>query len=215
MKAVRSLDHLLAKHLGWPLAFVPLLRLGLKCTGWWALYQKLKPGLHGGGNWEGWFSHFSVKVEGLEVLPVDVGYSIVANHPLGFLDGWALGVALKDRRERVVFFAHPILSEFPGLKSHAIPMKPGSDPATKEVRASIRKAAEHISRGGILIRFETQKSVTAAPRTDRVLHARITPIWAEGQGSRKMGTWWTRLWMPKRLVHLDALKVQFASDYQV
>ncbi len=51
MKPYRPLDHLLAEHLGWPKACTPLLRLGLKCTGWWALYQKLEQSLHEGGPW--------------------------------------------------------------------------------------------------------------------------------------------------------------------
>ena len=215
MKPYRPLDHLLAEHLGWPKACAPLLRLGLKCTGWWALYQKLEQSLHEGGPWAEWFSHIAVHVEGLEVLPSKGGYSLVANHPLGFIDGWALGVALEDHMDRVAFFAHPILAEFPALEARTLPMKPGSESAAKEARTSMRNAAEHLADGGILVRFESQKPTVAASRSHQMLRAEITPIWVEGRASQKLGTWWTWLWMPKRLVHLHALKVRFTSDYQV
>lgn len=209
MKASRPFDHLLAEYLDWPLFCAPLLRVTLKCTGWWGLYQKLEQSLHEGGPWEEWFSHIAVHVEGVEVLPSKGGYSLVANHPLGFMDGWALGVALEDHMDRVAFFAHPILAEFPSLAAHTLPMKPGSEPATKEARTSMRNAAKHLADGGILVRFESQKPTVAVSRSHQMLRAEIKPIWAKGQASQKLGTWWTWLWMPRKLKHLQGVRVRF------
>lgn len=215
MKPYRPLDHLLAEHLGWPKACAPLLRLGLKCTGWWALYQKLEQSLHEGGPWAEWFSHIAVHVQGLEVLPSKGGYSLVANHPLGFIDGWALGVALEDHMDRLAFFAHPILAEFPALASYTIPMKPVSGKATREIRASLRRGAEHMARGGILVRFISPKHSYSLKPTLQVIRVEITPIWGEGQALRKTGTLWSWLWLPKSLNHLQGLKLRFTSAYQV
>ena len=215
MSAFKPLDHLLAEYLGWPLACAPLLRVGLKCTGWWHLYKKLYDSLYSGGYWEEWFPNISVSVEGIEGLPSEGGYSLVVDHPLGLLDGWAMGVALKDRMNRVAFFAHPILAKFPALASYTIPMKPGSDKATREIRASLRRGAEHMARGGILVRFISPKHSYSLKPTLQVIRVEITPIWGEGQALRKTGTWWTWLWLPKSLNHLQGLKLRFTSAYQV
>ena len=206
-----QLDHLLAKHLGWPLFWAPLLRVALKWTGWWALFQDLKPGLYEGGNWSEWFPSISVQVDGLDELPSGGGYSLVSDHPLGVLDGWALGIALKDRLDRVAFFAHPILAEFPTLASQAIPMKPGMSAAKPEARASLRKGAEHIARGGILVRFNSHSKSQPSPLADYSARAEIIPIWAANTASRKAGTWWTWLWMPRRLRHLQSIRVRFSA----
>jgi hypothetical protein len=80
-----------------------------------------------------------IHVEGLENLPPLGRYTVVANHPLGGLDGMALMWAAGQVRKDLVFPVNDILLYIENLKDlyHPIINKHGTMPGTKDDRPDL------------------------------------------------------------------------------
>ena len=71
------------------------------------------------------YLNITLKVTGLENLPVEDGkrYTFVSNHPLGGIDGVALGMVLgKHYDAKVRYLLNDILMNLPGLKPLGVPV---------------------------------------------------------------------------------------------
>lgn len=71
------------------------------------------------------YLNISLKVTGLENLPAEDGkhYTFVSNHPLGGIDGVALGLVLgKHYHSKVRYLLNDILMNLPGLKPLGVPV---------------------------------------------------------------------------------------------
>jgi putative hemolysin len=109
----------------------------------------------------------------LERIPAKGALVAVANHPLGVLDGAALGVLLSRVRSDVKILTNSLLEGIPELHEHCIFVDPFHTPssAAKNVRP-LKQAIEWLRQGGALAVFPagevSQWNVREAQVTDPV-----------------------------------------------
>lgn len=91
---------------------------------------------------------------GLENIPENGPVVIVANHPLGALDGMALIATVIQRRKDVKVLANSILQRVEPLQDILIRVDPfGSPTSAQDNVPGIRETLRHLQHGGVLLVF--------------------------------------------------------------
>jgi putative hemolysin len=151
-------------------------------------------------------------VRGALELPAEGPALVVANHPLGGLDGVALLKLLKPRRPDTLLIADPVLMRVPELRPHLISAElEGVEPRATgpaDFRSDLRRALRHLAAGGCLACFPAEASGPVEPawiphfaRLAQRTGAPILPIWFGGAGSSVT-----------RLLHPSLRKVLLAKN---
>ena len=164
---------------------------------WDAALEALQLGLDARGNLE---------------VPPQGPVLVVANHPLGGLDGVALLKLLKPKRPDTVLIADPVLMRIPELRPHLIGVEElgGGEPRSAAGFSRVlRKALRHLEAGGCLACFPAgpvSGPVDPAwnPHFARLAQrtaAPILPLWFGGAGSAVA-----------RLLHPSLRTVLFAKN---
>ncbi|MCL2390780.1 MAG: lysophospholipid acyltransferase family protein [Endomicrobia bacterium] len=118
-------------------------------------FDKQFPHLHGISMIEQVFAHFKIKCETdmseLENIPSKGAVVIVANHPIGSIDGLALLKTVAHIRPDVKIVANQILSVLKPIKDLFIAVDNMSGKGSS--RKQIKAIQEHLKQGGVLILF--------------------------------------------------------------
>ncbi len=93
----------------------------------------------------------------LQELPAEGPLLIVANHPLGGLEGVAITQLLLERRPDTKVLTNNLLTRIPELQSTFIGVDVLSKNAARENAQGIRKASQHLKAGGALLIFPAGK----------------------------------------------------------
>jgi putative hemolysin len=128
---------------------------------------------------------------------------VVANHPLGGLEGVALLKLLKARRPDTLLVASQLL-RVPELRPHLIGMDLFGSRArhlrAAELRAGLREALRHLKAGGCLACFPAGETSNLdlpwnpwAARLAKAANAPVLPIWFAGKGSNPAASQAARL----------------------
>ncbi|MEQ8768167.1 MAG: GNAT family N-acyltransferase [Planctomycetota bacterium] len=90
----------------------------------------------------------------LDRVPGTGGTIVVANHPLGALDGIVLGSILGRRRGDVRILANHLLARIPEMRERCFFVDPfGSTESTQRNRRGLRQAVSWLKDGGLLVVF--------------------------------------------------------------
>lgn len=103
---------------------------------------------------------FTLTVENpkaLEAVPKEGPLVIIANHPLGGLEGIAMTEKLLKLRPDLKVLTNEILARIPELSDTFIGVDVLSDNAAKSNTRGIRSASKHISKGGALLIYPAGK----------------------------------------------------------
>ena len=101
-------------------------------------------------------------------LPQEGPLLIVANHPLGGLEGVAITKLLLARRADTKVLTNNLLTRIPELKSTFIGVDVLSKNATRENAKGIRAASSHLKAGGALLIFPAGKVASVNIRSAKV-----------------------------------------------
>ena len=205
-------EKVLCQGMGWPIGMEPMVGWVLKKMGWTDLFNAIQDRMHHSDDWSEWFPTISVTCIGTIENSEKQGITLFSNHPLGFLDGWALGVALKGHKASLKMFGHPVLAGFPALQHEIIPFS--RHLTTKSRQLSLHRAAQHVVNGGVLVRFAADEKAQIARGARATYWVEITPIW-KNEPHIKWSRWWTWATMPKWIGQLAAVEVRFRPSYQV
>ena len=93
----------------------------------------------------------------LQNLPAEGPLLIVANHPLGGLEGVTITQLLLERRPDTKVLTNNLLTRIPELQSTFIGVDVLSKNAARENAKGIRKASQHLKTGGALLIFPAGK----------------------------------------------------------
>ncbi len=171
---------------------------------------------------EPWAAALEVLQVGIDLrgsldLPASGPVLVVANHPLGGLEGVALLKLLKAQRPDTLLVASQLL-RVPELQPHLI----GLDlfgprvrrlPA-RTVRKGLRQALRHLAAGGCLACFPAGETSNLdlpwnpwVVRLARTANAPVLPVWFAGKGSNAAASQAARLLHPSIRTALVAKKV--------
>ena len=101
---------------------------------------------------------FDVKnADALNSIPKEGPLVIIANHPLGGLEGIAMSEKLLKLRPDLKVLTNKILATIPELSDLFIGVDVMSDNAAKSNAKGIRKASKHLSTGGALLVYPAGK----------------------------------------------------------
>lgn len=90
-------------------------------------------------------------VKGLEHIPSDGGVIVVANHPLGGIEGVILGSLLGQKRNDFRIMANSLLERIPEFHDTMIFVNPfGGNEAVKQNLKGLKEAVNWVKEGGIL-----------------------------------------------------------------
>jgi putative hemolysin len=91
------------------------------------------------------------EVEGMEYIPQEGGVIIVANHPLGGMEGVMLGSLLGRKRNDFRIMANSLLERIPEFRETMIFVNPfGGNDAVKQNLKGLKEAVHWVREGGIL-----------------------------------------------------------------
>lgn len=91
--------------------------------------------------------------ERLEALPAEGPVLVVANHPLGGLEGVALARQLRQRRPDLLVLTNQLLCRIPELAGIFVGVDVLSNQAAKDNIRSIKRLHSHLQQGGALLIF--------------------------------------------------------------
>lgn len=104
----------------------------------------------------------------LDGLPEDGPLLIVANHPLGGLEGIAITQLLLELRPDTKVLTNNLLTRIPELQSTFIGVDVLSKNAARENAKGIRSASQHLNAGGSLLIFPAGKVASVNIRTRNI-----------------------------------------------
>lgn len=151
----------------------------------------------GGEPWDAAFEvlHLGLELDGTLELPPSGPVLVVANHPLGGLEGVALLKLLKPLRPDTLLVAGGALLRIPELRAHLIGVDAfgvqGRQVGVRDLRAALRRALAHLRAGGCVACFpggEESSPVDPAwnpwvARIAQSTRAAILPVWFGGPKS--------------------------------
>lgn len=136
-------------------------------------------GLGGAAFLDAALAQLEVEVElepGLDMLPSEGSVVVVANHPLGGIEGIGILHELLRKRRDVKVMANGLLSRIEELDDLSIWVDPfGGDDATKANLGPMREALRHLRSGGVLLVFPAGEVSHLSVKTRAVLD----PAWQE------------------------------------
>jgi putative hemolysin len=155
--------------------------------------------------------HLGLELRGKLDVPAVGPVLVVANHPLGGLDGVALLKLLKPLRPDTLLVADQVMLRVPELRQHLIGSEvlgAGADPLA--VRGVLRKAMKHLKAGGCLACFPGGASGPVDPAWSPMVaslaqrcSAKVLPLWFAGP---------TSAFQPTRLLHPSLRTALLAKD---
>lgn len=135
--------------------------------------------------------------EPVETIPATGPLLVVANHPLGFIDGMALDATLLSRRPDVTILAWHMVSEIPGIGDHYTYVDPLQSAEKRHLNVrGWRRAFQWLADGRVLAVFPaghvakldlSRMAVVDRPwnphivRVARKLRAPVLPVHFEGR----------------------------------
>lgn len=201
-----ALEKVLCQGLGWSTYLEAPVGWVLKVTRWKRLYSIFMDRVIDSPEWENWFPEIKVTTVGAVEWHSGTGITLFSAHPLGLLDGWAIGVALKEKRPYLKLMGHPGLAGIPRISNFIIPWTEKSPAKSKQ--QSLRAAIQHVNEGGVLVRFAADRHSEVSMRTGSAYQVTIIPTWTSGKRRTLVG-WWTWVTMPIWFKKLDGIEVQF------
>jgi putative hemolysin len=138
-------------------------------------------------------------VDGSVEVPPTGPVLVVANHPLGGLEGVALLKMLKPLRPDTLLVAGGALLRIPALQPHLIGLDvfgpQGRQAGARELRAALRRALAHLGAGGCVACFPGGQSADPnqpwnpwAARLAQAARAAVLPIWFGGPNGANPAT---------------------------
>jgi putative hemolysin len=116
----------------------------------------------------------------LALIPEHGGAVVVANHPLGGLDGLMLMDLLLRKRKDIRFFANSLLAGVPEISPLLIPVNPfGGNAATRSNGQGVRAAIRWVESGGMLVIFPAGEVAHWRPRQRAILESTWHPVVAK------------------------------------
>jgi putative hemolysin len=106
--------------------------------------------------------------ERLEMVPVTGPLLVVANHPLGGLEGVALAKLLRQRRPDLMVLTNQLLCRIPELADIFIGVDVLSANAAKDNINSIKRLHSHLKAGGALLIFPAGTVASIEPSQGRI-----------------------------------------------
>jgi len=147
----------------------------------------------------------TVKIKGQENIPISGGCIIVANHPLGGLDGIALIKSIGEVRKDMKFFANDILMNIENLKGVFVPINKHGRHSSENI-ATIEKTYQSeqaipIFPAGLVSRKQSGEIKDLAWKKSfitkaRQYHRTIIPVYIDGRNSEffyNLALWRKRL----------------------
>ena len=100
--------------------------------------------------------HIRIELDGQprDTIPADGPLIVIANHPLGLLDGMVLDALFRSVRPDVTVMAHSLMAVIPEYRDRWLFVgRPRSRSKRKLTMRSLRRSLQRLARGGVLVQF--------------------------------------------------------------
>jgi len=122
---------------------------------------------------------YQVNADGLGDIPTQGPLMVVANHPLGGIDGLILGHLLQRVRSDNKLLVNLMLHRIEGMRGHSIAVDPfGGGAAARRNAAGVREAFRHLRNGGSLGTFPAGEVSHLKLRDGKIIDSPWNPITA-------------------------------------